>query len=185
LERYDPTGRWRERYLDGNQIEDAATLADKTEIKGVDGLLKYLQSKEAQVRKTLSYKLVGYALGRAVLASDQLLIERMMQAGGDATVAQLATEIATSKQFRHRRGREESPKATPANSKVARKPLGTRRFQRAGVDGRSIGGPQRARGRFEGLIPINTFFAETARWKRRVPRRAIAPDTAIKISTTE
>jgi uncharacterized protein DUF1592/uncharacterized protein DUF1588/uncharacterized protein DUF1595/uncharacterized protein DUF1585 len=119
LERYDPTGRWRERYSDGNQIEDAATLADKTEIKGVDGLLKYLQSKEAQVRKTLSYKLVGYALGRAVLASDQLLIERMMQAGGDATVAQLATEIATSKQFRHRRGREESPEAAPAKSKIA------------------------------------------------------------------
>jgi mono/diheme cytochrome c family protein len=119
LERYDPTGRWRERYPDGNQIEDAATLADKTEIKGVDGLLKYLQSKEAQVRKTLSYKLVGYALGRAVLASDQLLIERMIQAGGDATVAQLATEIATSKQFRHRRGREERPEATPAKSKIA------------------------------------------------------------------
>jgi len=119
LEHYDPTGRWRERYPDGNPIEDAAALADKTEIKGVDGLLKYLQSKEAQVRKTLSYKLVGYALGRTVLASDQLLIERMAQAGGDATFAQLATEIAISKQFRSRRGREERPEAAPANSKVA------------------------------------------------------------------
>jgi mono/diheme cytochrome c family protein len=118
LEHYDPTGRWRERYPDGNPIEDAAALVDKTEIKGVDGLLKYLQSKEAQVRKTLSYKLVGYALGRAVLASDQLLIERMTKEGGDATFSQLAAEIATSKQFRHRRGREERPE-TPANSKVA------------------------------------------------------------------
>jgi mono/diheme cytochrome c family protein len=118
LEHYDPTGRWRERYPDGNPIEDAAALADKTEIKGVDGLLKYLQSKETQVRKTLSYKLVGYALGRTVLASDQLLIERMTQEGGDATFAQLATEIATSKQFRRHRGREERPEA-PANSKVA------------------------------------------------------------------
>jgi len=119
LEHYDPTGRWRERYPDGNPIEDAAALPDKTEIKGVDGLLKYLQSKEAQVRKTLSYKLVGYALGRTVLASDQLLIERMSQAGGDATFAQLAAEIAVSKQFRNRRGREESPEVGPAKSKVA------------------------------------------------------------------
>jgi len=78
-----------------------------------------LQSKEAQVRKTLSYKLVGYALGRTVLASDQLLIERMTQAGDDATFAQLATEIAISKQFRRRRGREERPEAAPAKSKVA------------------------------------------------------------------
>jgi hypothetical protein len=119
LERFDPTGRWRERYPDGNPIEDAAALADKTEINGVDGLLKYLQSKEAQFRKTLSHKLIGYALGRTVLASDQLLIERMAQAGGDATFAQLAAEIATSKQFRHRRGPEESPQAAPAKSKVA------------------------------------------------------------------
>ncbi len=119
LERYDPTGRWRERYPDGNPIEDASALADKTEIKGVDGLLEYLRSKEAQVRKTLSQKLVGYALGRTVLASDQSLIERMAQANGDATFAQLAAEIAASKQFRHRRGREESPEVAPAKSKVA------------------------------------------------------------------
>jgi mono/diheme cytochrome c family protein len=119
LERYDPTGRWRERYPDGNPIEDAAALTDKTEIKGVDGLLKYLQSKESQFRKTLSHKLIGYALGRTVLASDQLLIERMAQGGGDATFAQLAAEIAISKQFRHRRGREESTQAAPAKSKVA------------------------------------------------------------------
>src|SRR5262245_3539177 len=118
LEHYDPVGRWRERYPDGNLIEDAAALSDKTEIRGVDGLLKYLGSKEAQIRKTLSYKLIGDALGRTVMASDHLLIERMAQAGGDATFAQLAAEIATSKQFRYRRGREETP-AAPVKSKIA------------------------------------------------------------------
>lgn len=118
LEHYDATGRWRDKYTDGNQIEDSAALTDKTEIAGVDGLLKYLRSKESQVRKTLSYKLVGYALGRTVLASDQLLIERMVQAGSNASFAQLATEIATSKQFRNRGGREESP-VTSSSSKIA------------------------------------------------------------------
>jgi hypothetical protein len=119
LEHYDSTGRWRDRYADGNPVEDAGTLVDKTEIKGMDGLLKYLRSKEPQVRKNLSYKLVGYALGRTVLASDQLLIERMSQSGGDATFAQLAAEIAVSKQFRNRREGEENPETTPAKSKVA------------------------------------------------------------------
>jgi hypothetical protein len=119
LERYDPTGRWRERYPDGNPIEDAAALADKTEIKGVDGLLEYLRSKEALFHKTLSQKLVGYALGRATLASDQSLIERMTRDGGDATFARLAMEIAISKQFRNRRGREENPATAPSKSKVA------------------------------------------------------------------
>ena len=115
LERYDSTGRWREKYADGNAIEDSAALPDKTEVAGVTGLLNYLQSKDAQVRKTMAYKLVGYALGRTVLASDQLLIERMVNAGGDATMTQLATEVAKSKQFRFRRGGEERP----ANAKNA------------------------------------------------------------------
>lgn len=119
LERYDSTGRWREKYADGNVIEDSAALPDKSEIAGVDGLLKYLQKKDAQVRKTLSYKLVGYALGRTVLASDQLLVERMVQAGDTATFAQLATEIALSKQFRNRVGWEEKPATPAATNKIA------------------------------------------------------------------
>jgi mono/diheme cytochrome c family protein len=118
LERYDSTGRWRDKYADGNPIEDAAALADKTEIAGIDGLLKYLQANDAQVRKTLAFKLVGYGLGRTVLASDQLLIERMVQAGGDASFAQLAAEIAVSRQFRYRSGRGENP-APAATNKIA------------------------------------------------------------------
>jgi hypothetical protein len=58
--------------------------------------------------------MVGYALGRTVLASDQLLIEKMVEAGSNATFAQLATKIAVSRQFRHRARRQE--KSSPANS---------------------------------------------------------------------
>jgi Protein of unknown function (DUF1592)/Protein of unknown function (DUF1588)/Protein of unknown function (DUF1587)/Protein of unknown function (DUF1595)/Protein of unknown function (DUF1585)/Cytochrome C oxidase, cbb3-type, subunit III len=120
LERYDSTGRWRDKYADGKPIEDSAALPDKTEITGINGLLKFLRGKDTQVRKTLSYKLVGYALGRTVLASDQLLIERMVQTGGDATFAQLATEIATSKQFRNRAGQaEKSTAPTTGGAKIA------------------------------------------------------------------
>ena len=119
LEHFDATGRWRDKYADGNPIEDSAALSDKTEIAGVSGLLKYLRAKEPQVRKTLSYKLVGYALGRTVLASDQLLVERMAGAGGDATFAQLAMEIAASKQFRNRVAREESPVTTKSATNTA------------------------------------------------------------------
>lgn len=104
LERYDPTGRWRDHYPDGKPIDDSADLPDKTPITGVDGLLRFLKTKDDQVRKTLSYKLVGYALGRTVLASDLLLIDRMVKGGGEATFSQLVTEIATSRQFRNRRG---------------------------------------------------------------------------------
>jgi hypothetical protein len=109
LEHYDPTGRWRDLYPDGKQIEDSAALSDKTEIAGVDGLLKYMQTKDEQIRKTLSSKLVGYALGRTILASDLLLIDRMVKSGGHAAFSQLVMEIAVSKQFRTRLGRKEDP----------------------------------------------------------------------------
>jgi mono/diheme cytochrome c family protein len=124
LERFDSIGRWRETYADGKPIEDAAALPDKTEIAGVDGLLRYLRGKETQVRKTLSYKLVGYALGRTVGASDQALIERMAAKGGDATFTQLAMEIAMSRQFRYRQAQDESPAATKSTSNE--RPYGTK-----------------------------------------------------------
>src|SRR5262249_22580989 len=102
LEHYDSTGRWREKYSDGKDIYDGGTLSDHTQIAGVDALLKYLRSEDTQVRRTLSYKLMGYALGGRIQLSDQPLIDRMVAAGGNAPFSQLAGEIAASKQFRYR-----------------------------------------------------------------------------------
>ena len=53
---------------------------------------------------TLSRKMLGYALGRSALASDRPLLREMTAAGGDATIADLATRIVTSRQFRTRSG---------------------------------------------------------------------------------
>ena len=53
-----------------------ASSRDKTTIVGADGLLTYLQTQDKQVMTTLSRKMLGYALGRTVLASDRPLIAR-------------------------------------------------------------------------------------------------------------
>lgn len=103
MERYDAVGRWRESYSDGKPVQDSATLRDSTEIAGIDGLLKYLDAHQDQVLRTMSQKLLGYALGRTIQLSDQPLIEKMIAAGGNATFADLAAQIVTSRQFRNRR----------------------------------------------------------------------------------
>jgi hypothetical protein len=103
LERYDAVGRWRDSYADGKPIHDKTALADKTEIAGVDGLVSYLQSQEKQVMRTFSYKMLGYALGRTVLLSDQPLVDKLTKAGGEVTFSKLISDIVTSKQFRYRR----------------------------------------------------------------------------------
>src|SRR6266536_4793010 len=56
-----------------------------------------------------------------------------------------------------------------------RRRLGTHRFQRAGVDRSTLGRPERSEPiRISvRLIPINAPPAETARWKRCVPRLAL------------
>ena len=64
--------------------------------------------------RTMSYKLLGYALGRTVTASDQPLVERLTKAGGEATFSKLVSEIATSRQFRYRREPRRSA-ASPAS----------------------------------------------------------------------
>jgi hypothetical protein len=111
LEKYDAIGRWREQYSDGKPIQDSAALADKTQLSGVDGLLEYLETRQDQVLRTLSQKLLGYALGRTILLSDQPLIDRMAAAGEGATFSQLAEQVVTSRQFRNRReaGAETQP----------------------------------------------------------------------------
>ncbi|MBI1353932.1 MAG: DUF1592 domain-containing protein [Acidobacteria bacterium] len=115
LEHYDTIGRWRNEYPNGQPIHDSGTLTDKTEISGVDGLIGYLESQEDQILKNLSNKLLGFALGRTVLASDQLLVRRLTEAGGRQSFADMATAIATSAQFRTRLGREEAPPSTSEN----------------------------------------------------------------------
>ncbi|HUS08506.1 MAG TPA: DUF1592 domain-containing protein, partial [Bryobacteraceae bacterium] len=118
LEHFDSIGRWREKYSDGNSIHDAGVLKDKTEIAGIDGLLNYLRTQEKQVVRTVSYKLVGYALGRTVQPSDELLMDRMAGSGGSTGFSQLISEIVTSKQFRYRLGREDIVRDS---NKVARR----------------------------------------------------------------
>jgi hypothetical protein len=70
-------------------------------------LLAYLEQNEPQVRRNLATKLLGYALGRTVQASDLPLIEQLVQRGGDASFSELAETIATSRQFRFRRGAQQ------------------------------------------------------------------------------
>jgi hypothetical protein len=116
LEHFDSTGRWRENYSDGKPIDDNGELANKSIIPGVKGLLDYLHTQQDKVQLTLSHKLLGYALGRTVQGSDTLLVDKMVAAGDKASIADLATLIVTSGQFRNVAGRESATVAVAAKN---------------------------------------------------------------------
>ena len=104
LEHYDPIGRWRAQYRDGQPIDSSGVLNDGTEIKGLDGLRQYLHRQQPQFERNLCGKMLGYALGRAELASDRPLVEEMLsKLQHDGGISNLLVCIVTSKQFRYRR----------------------------------------------------------------------------------
>ena len=104
LEHYDAVGRWRETYENGKPVDASSVMAGGTLITGVDSMLGYIESRERQILLNLSEKLLGYALGRTIIVSDQPLLDRMVTGGFEATFEGLALQVATSRQFRLRRG---------------------------------------------------------------------------------
>jgi len=122
LERFDAVGRTRDKYPDGTAIDVTGELADTNTIVGADGLLKYLQAQDKKVMTTLSKKMLGYALGRTVLASDRPLVADMTAAGGNASFSDLAVKIITSRQFRNRAGDEGDPAESKSGPTSMRNP---------------------------------------------------------------
>jgi hypothetical protein len=104
LEHYDPIGRWREEYRDGQPIDSSGILNDGTAITGLDGLRAYLRREEPQFHRNLSVKLLGYALGRSEIVTDRPLLEHLMDdLKNEGRLSDMVVRIATSRQFRYRR----------------------------------------------------------------------------------
>jgi Protein of unknown function (DUF1592)/Protein of unknown function (DUF1588)/Protein of unknown function (DUF1585)/Protein of unknown function (DUF1587)/Protein of unknown function (DUF1595) len=104
LEQYDPIGRWRDTYRDGQKIETSGTLSDGTRVSGPDGLRDYLRREKAKFHRTISVKLLAYALGRSELASDRPLIDVMVKDVEQGRLfSDMVVQIVQSKQFRYQR----------------------------------------------------------------------------------
>lgn len=114
LERYDAIGRWRDQDAEGRAIDDRGTIHDGTALDGSAGLRAYL-AQPAQERQFLHHfasKLLGYALGRAVQATDQPLL-RQLSAEKDHRIGHYVATIVASRQFRHRAGAAPEQGPTP------------------------------------------------------------------------
>lgn len=103
LEHFDPLGRWRDKYRDGNSIEPDGTLRSGERIEGDAGLHRYLVSQQSRFHQTLCRKLLAYALGRQALVGDLPLLDEMAEdLAKGAGLSQLVRRIVVSRQFRER-----------------------------------------------------------------------------------
>lgn len=104
LDSFDPIGRWRTSDEQGRPIDCSGQMKDGTRLDGVDGLRQYLGAHEQQFDRLLCRKLLGFALGRNVLLTDQPLLEKMLHdlQNGGGKFSTVALAVAESRQFQHR-----------------------------------------------------------------------------------
>ena len=76
LENFDADGKWRTS-SDGERIDAAASLPDGTRFEGVNGLRALLVSHQEDVVRTLSAKLLAYAIGRGLEYYDQPAVRKI------------------------------------------------------------------------------------------------------------
>ena len=102
LEQYDAIGRRRIE-----TVSTKTTLVDGQAIEGLSGLRNYLANdRRDTVVRQFCQKLLGYALGREVQLSDEILLAEMQQklAQSDYRFSVAVEAIVTSRQFQEIRG---------------------------------------------------------------------------------
>jgi hypothetical protein len=104
LEGFDAIGRWR-TCEDDQPIDTSARLVTGEAIAGVPDLRRALGARREQLYRTLTRKLMTFALGRGLEPADDCTVDRlvaeMMASGG--RVADLLVGIAQSPPFQLRR----------------------------------------------------------------------------------
>ena len=108
LEAYDAIGGLRAKDLAGRPIETRARVFDGTIVDDAQGLRDYLlNQKRAAVLAQFGRKLLGYALGRAVILSDRPVLAELQRhlAAQDFRFSAAVETVVNSPQFRDIRGK--------------------------------------------------------------------------------
>jgi hypothetical protein len=110
FEGYGPIGERRARDLGGRPVDERAAFPGGGEGVGLEGLRAYLRAhRQDDFLDNLCRKLLSYALGRTLIASDDATLQEMrarLEADGHRW-GSLVQTIVTSRLFTTRRGRDE------------------------------------------------------------------------------
>jgi hypothetical protein len=100
LENFDALGKWRTE-SDGAPIDPSATFPDGTRFEGVAGLRTLLVSHKEDFVRTLTAKLLAYAIGRGLDYHDMPAVRRIAReaASADYSWSAVITGIVTSTPF--------------------------------------------------------------------------------------
>ena len=105
LENYDAIGRWRDRDDTGAPIDASGRFPDGTRFDGPAGLRRVARQMSGAFVRTVTEKLLMYALGRPLTHADMPAVRAIVRraAAADYRWSALILEIAGSVPFRMRR----------------------------------------------------------------------------------
>jgi hypothetical protein len=78
LENFDPIGNWRESYERNAKIDAAGELPNGRAFNNIEGLKEILVDQRSLFAKSLTEKLLAYATGRHIMASDRPHIDHIV-----------------------------------------------------------------------------------------------------------
>ena len=110
LENFDAIGEWREMYASGLPIDAAAEFPDGTKFDGPAQLRALLLSHSDDFLTTVTDRLLTYALGRGLEATDAPAVRRIKReaAGENYPFVSLVQGIVTSTPFQMRMAQEQA-----------------------------------------------------------------------------
>lgn len=105
LENFDAIGKWRTLGEDGMPIDASGSLPDKTRIDGIAGLRKLAVSRSGDFGRTLTEKMLMYAIGRGIEYYDMPAIRHIVKdaAVSDYRWSAIILGIVKSRPFQMRR----------------------------------------------------------------------------------
>jgi hypothetical protein len=113
LENFDALGKWRS-VSDGAPIDPSATFPDGTRFEGIEGLRTLMVSHKEDFARTLSAKLLAYAIGRGLDSHDLPAVRGIARgaASSDYSWSSIIAGIVKSTPFSMGVGGGETGKAT-------------------------------------------------------------------------
>jgi hypothetical protein len=100
LEAYDPIGRFRTEYENGDAIEDHGQLPDGSSFDGPAELAQVIEADD-RYAECVTEKMMAYALGRGVTGADRCFVEDVIEQARarDLSLREILVQIVTNEVF--------------------------------------------------------------------------------------
>jgi hypothetical protein len=120
LEQFNSVGQWRTSGPDGSALDTGGVLADGTKVDGPIALRNAILSRPEAFATILTERLMTYALGRGVEASDMPVVRGITRrvAAGNYRLSAIVQNIVESAPFQMRTKPEQTPTTQVAQTRV-------------------------------------------------------------------